>query len=157
MPPFDPDAFMATNVDQALDDQYVNHPIGEFRFMVDSFDSKVFKTMDRSDGSGTFTTFEIPLVSQDDAVKARMSRDKVTVRYKGFLDFDSNGQLDFSKGKNVKLGMLRTAVGQNEAGKPWNFQMLSGAGPIMGKVVETSDKKDSTIKYTEVSRVTKIS
>lgn len=154
---FDPDSFMSQKIDQALSDKFEQVPEGDYKFMVDDFDSSIFRTNDRKDNSGTFTTFEIPLVLQDEAVKAKLGRDKVTVRYKGFLDFDDKGQLDFRQGKNVKLGMLRSALGQNVPGQPWSFEMLKGAGPVMGRVIHTKNDKDKDNPFTEVSRVAKIS
>ena len=42
------------------------------------------------------------------------------------LDITSEGALDMGEGKNVQLGRLREAVGQNASGKPWAPAMLIG-------------------------------
>jgi len=43
-----------------------------------------------------------------------------------WLDVDESGGLDFGRGKNVQLGRLRAAVNQNNAGEPWQPNMLLG-------------------------------
>jgi hypothetical protein len=49
-----------------------------------------------------------------------------------WLDVDDNGNLDTSEGRNVGLGRLRKALGQNEGA--WNPPMMKGKGPVMVKV-----------------------
>ncbi|MGH2638967.1 MAG: hypothetical protein ACRDF4_06765, partial [Rhabdochlamydiaceae bacterium] len=44
-----------------------------------------------------------------------------------FLELTSSGAIDFGKGKNVGLGRLREALGQNKIGKPWSFNMIRGS------------------------------
>ena len=65
-----------------------------------------------------------------------------------------NGQLEWGKNKNIDLGQLRNAVGQNTAGA-WHIGMLSGAGPFVGRVEKkTGQRKDkSEFETREVGRV----
>lgn len=64
----------------------------------------------------------------DDAgVTAVTGREKNSVRQSIFLDMTDHGTLDAGKGKNVGLGKLREALGQNQKGKPWSFGSLVGA------------------------------
>ena len=56
----------------------------------------------------------------------------------------------FGSNKNVKLGRLREALGQNKNGQAWSFGMLKGAGPI--KVSIEPDKKNPE----DYSRVVKV-
>lgn len=152
--PFDPTTFMSQNFDTPMATKLEICPAGDFRFIVDDFDvEKVFRTIDGK--NGPFTVWEIPCVLQDEAVKAKLGRDKVIVRYKGYLDFNDDGTLAFGPNKNVKIGQLREALGQN-AGS-WNFGMLRGAGPFMGRVVHVPNDKDKDNPYVEISRVVKIS
>ena len=101
------------------------------------------------------STCEIPIEITDQRAKDLLKRDKVLTRYRFFLDLRSDGSLDTGQDKNVKLGQLRAAVGQNGP-QPWNFGMLRGAGPFLARVKQTSDKKDPEVKYAEVTRVTKL-
>ena len=47
------------------------------------------------------------------------------------LDLTPSGSLDTSKGKNIGLGRLREAVGQNKPGQAFSFQNLPG---LMAKI-----------------------
>lgn len=47
------------------------------------------------------------------------------------LDIDENtGKLDMGPNKNVRLGQLRKALGQNIPGRPWSIPMMKGKGPF---------------------------
>ena len=74
------------------------------------------------------------------------------------LDIGGDGGLDFGPNKNVNLGKVRDAVGQNAAGA-WGPVQLRGAGPVMVKVTHnTFKRKDGTEgKRAEVTRVARIS
>lgn len=162
MSEFDPNTFMNQNFDAPKGDTVMQQcPEGEFRAMIDDFDANAFRSFEGKEGSRSagksFTVFSPPFAIQDGAVQQELGRDKVVVYHKGiFLDFGSDGGLDFSKGKNVGLNQLRDAVGQNVQG-PWSFASLKGAGPVMVKVVHESDSNDPDKKYARVSKVTKIS
>lgn len=164
MTTFDPATFMNQTVDQPIADDYVLCPEGEYQAIVDDFDETVFRTNEfvYSKGPnaglpGEMTTFECPWVIQDDRVKLALGRDKVVVTEPIILDFDSNGALDHGPNKNVKLGQLRTAVGQNSAGA-WSISNLKNAGPSMVRVVhrEITRKDKSKFKKAEVDRVVPI-
>lgn len=55
--------------------------------------------------------------------KQRLGRDKFVARQGFFLDTE-NGKISNAKGKNVKLGALRDAIGQNAPG--WTLNSLPG-------------------------------
>lgn len=157
---FDPSTFMNQTVDAPMDTVFQQCPEGEYRAMIDDFDGNAFDSFQGKEGTKsegkTFVTFKPPFVIQDAAVQAELERDKVVVYHSGiFLDFDEAGRLDFGKGKNVGLGQLRDAVGQNAEG-PWTFDALKGAGPVMVKVVHEADKNDAEKKYARVKKVTRI-
>lgn len=161
MSPFDPSTFMNETIDAPKGDTTIQQcPEGEFRAMIDDFDENAFRNFDAKEGSKSagknFTVFQPMFVIQDAAVQAELEREKVSVPHRGiFLDFDSSGALDFSKGKNVDLNRLREAVGQNEAGQ-WNFSMLKGAGPVMVQVKQIADKDDPEKKFSKVTKVVAI-
>ena len=96
---------------------------------------------------------EINCILVDEGVKAKLARDKVTVRMRVGLDIDeAGGGLATAEGKNVQLGRLRSALNQNNAG--WKPNDLLGAGPFIGKVVHTTTANGT---YADIQRVTKIS
>lgn len=158
---FDPDTFMNQQMDAPQGDTVILQcPEGEFRAMIDDFDSNAFRSFTGKEGSKNpgkeYTVFEPGFVIQDAAVQQELGRDKVVVRSKAiWLDFANDGSLDFGKGKNVDLNRLRDSVGQNVPG-PWSFASLKGAGPVMVKVVHEADKDDPEKKYARVAKVTKI-
>jgi hypothetical protein len=155
---FDPNTFMSQSIDAQLDVNVKLCPEGEYRAMVDDFNAEdVFRTFTSEKNGKDYTVFSPPFVIQDATVQAELERDKVTVFHKGmFIDIGPNGELDTGKGKNVDLGRLRDAVGQNQPG-PWSFNNLKGAGPLMVKVVHEADRNDPERKYARITRVVKIS
>lgn len=143
--------FLQGTIDQPMDTEYQLCPEGKFQAMIADFDEKAcelvdftFKKGPNAGQPGSMVKFNLPFSIQDDAVKAQMGRDTVHVEYQLILDRDNLGQLDWSKGKNVKLGQVRDAVGQNVSG-PWSIFNLRGAGPCYVNVVhETYRRKDGT-------------
>lgn len=77
-------------------------------------------------------------------------REDNNIRQNVWLDLTASGNLDLGRGKNVGLGKLRTALGQNDPSEPWGF------GHIVGQVAKlrTSQRlgDDGTI-YAEVKNV----
>lgn len=165
MTTFDPDTFMQQTIDEPIQDEYILCPEGEYQAVIDEFTAEsAFRTNEfeykkgpNAGLPGEMTTFSCPWVIQDDRVKVALGRDKVVVFEPIILDFDSNGKLDTGVNKNVKLGQLKTAVGQKDA-KPWGIHMLQNAGPCMVRVkhkeIELRDKSKKRIA--EVDRVVPI-
>ncbi len=163
MSPFDPNTFMQQTVDAPMETEFQLCPIGEYRAMIDDFDDKAFEQFDftykqgpRAGEPGSMTRFNLPWIINDDAVKASMGRDKVVVSQNLILDV-KDGLLEWGKDKNVNLGRVRQAVGQNTPGA-WSPSQLRGAGPAIVKVDHTTyTRKDGTEgKRAEVVRVTKL-
>ena len=71
------------------------------------------------------------------------------VRQSVLLDLTPTGGLDMGKGKNVTLGRLRDAVGQNSEGRPWAPTMLQG----QVAVVNVTHRLDGDKVYTDVKGV----
>lgn len=138
---FDPEAFMQTTVDQPLEFERTLVPEGEYRLWVDDFDSSIFETFNfeykrgpNAGQQGSLTKATVPIVVDDDKVRALFQTDKVRVYHECTLDLDPDtGLLLFGPNKNIAVGQLRHAVGQNSPG-PWAFPNLRGAGPFMGKI-----------------------
>lgn len=155
--PFDPDTFMNQNVDQPLAENFTPIPTGDYQMMVGDFDRSAFgvaKWTDKQSGEEREQiTFECPMVLQAPEVAAKMQRDKLVSTYRMFIDLDATGQIDASPDKNVKLGRLRKALGQNNPGLPWNFNMLKNQGPVMGRIGHREDKHDKERKFAEVVSV----
>lgn len=162
---FDPDTFMQSTVDAPLETEFKLCPPGEYQAMIDDFTSDAFEQIDfeykkgaKAGTPGTMLKLTIPFVIDSDKAKAELNRDKVTVTKQVILDRDQNGNLDFGTNKNIELGRVRDAVGQNTPG-PWAVSKLRGAGPVMVKVEHIEYKRNdgSKGKRAEVTRVVKLS
>lgn len=161
---FDPDEFMSATIDQPLEVERTLCPEGEYKARIDDFTRDAFETFEfeykrgpNAGQQGSMTKFSCPIVIDDDKVKADMGVDKVLVFYQCTLDFDDKGQLAWGKNRNIDLGKLRNAAGQNQPG-PWSPSMLRGAGPFMVKVAHrTGKRKDgSPFKVAEIARLAPI-
>lgn len=166
---FNPDVFSKPMDPMAT--VYETCPEGEFQMMLDSDPKQVQVTTDergvyvgikqhkgvsqRTGDAYDFTDWTLNCIVMDEGVKKRLGREQVFVRLRLRLDFDEAGDLAKGPNQNVGLGQLRDVLGQNKPG--WAKEMLLGAGPFIGKVVQTSDQTDPLKKYADVKRVTKIS
>lgn len=157
---FDPSQFMS-QPSAPMATSFENVMEGEYIFMLDTeIEFKEIKWQDKNTGADRSAPIaQLQLIMQDAgkgaAEKARLQRDVVKVRCDVSLDLDSNGQLDVGPNKNVLLGQLRDALGQNTPG--WTFGQLKGAGPVVGKVSHRADKNDPSKKYVEVKKFAKVS
>lgn len=155
MSPFDAEAFLNTNVTGPLSTAPVLCPEGEYKAFVDDSDKAIQFASGEKDGT-PWASANILFQIHDESVKAQLKRDKVLVPMKAFLDLKEDGSgLDLSEGKNVSLGRLRKALDQNDG--TWSPLMMKGKGPVMVKVGHSSDKSDPTLKYANITRVSKIS
>lgn len=158
---FDADAFMNTAVDAPMATAMSGVPEGEYVAMVGDFDSSAFKSISYTDKKSgqqvNRQVLEIPFVIDDANLKAQLGREQVTHRESYWLDFDANGKLDTGPDKNVNLGKLRDALGQNVAGQSWAPAMLRNMGPLKIVIKTRSDKNDPEKKYTNITKYAKIS
>jgi hypothetical protein len=135
---FNEEDFMSQAAD-AMDTQYQNCPEGQFQAVIESVKAPRAGLKDKN--GNPFYPAEVQWNILDENVKKELGRDKVLVRQTLFLDI-TNGKLDFSKGKNVPLGILRDAINQNVAG--WTFGQLVGAGPALVTVKHDTGKDGVT-------------
>lgn len=148
---FDPDKFMQTTVDQPFETERTLCPAGEYKMVVDDFTSEAFEAIEfeykkgeRAGTKGVMHKFNCPFVILDDKVAADLDQEKVIVYKTINLDLDDDGNLVWGKNKNIALGQLRNAVGQNGPG-PWAPSQLRGSKTFIGKVEHrTGKRKDGT-------------
>jgi len=153
---FDPNQFMSSAVDP-MNTQMEVVPEGDYRFLIDGdpkqLTPKNLKGISqRTNEPYDFWQIELLCFCLDDAVKQKLGRDKVTVRLRLNLDLDATGRLEVGANKNIGLGQLRDALGQNKPG--WSPQMLLGAGPFIGKVKHNTTDKGT---FADIQRVARIS
>lgn len=84
-----------------------------------------FKKGDRAGQPGYRMTVKWEIDDPDKSIEKEIGR-KPIVTQSIMLDITSEGALDMGEGKNVQLGRLREAIGQNANGRPWAPAMLIG-------------------------------
>lgn len=82
-----------------------------------------------------YVNLEVHWIVDDEEQRQKTQREKIIVRQSVFLDLTPTGGLDMGKGKNVQLGRLREALGQNSPTKSWRFGDIVG-GMVKGMVVQ---------------------
>ena len=103
-----------------------------------------------SDKGNAWVAVNVTWEIDDEGVRAATSMERPTCRQSIFLDIAESGALDMSEGKNIGLGRLREAVGQNGEGS-WGFGMLEGAAAVVR--VEHSEGKNPGDIYANVVAV----
>jgi len=117
---FDPQAFMETAVVGAMDTKTPIWPPGEYIARITKVDIKPWESAERGTSG---LRADLYLETDDPRVTSAGAR---TLVHGIMLDLNEQGGLDDGRGKNIKLGQVREAVGQNEKGKEWKFPMLIG-------------------------------
>lgn len=116
MSTFNPETFLNTPVEAPLSTEYTPIPEGEYTAVIE-------KVEPRTVGQDSKPVLDI--VWRLDAPDSEDAHEK-SVRQTIWLDVTAQGSLDYGKGKNVQLGRLRDAVGQNQPGQAWMPSMLVG-------------------------------
>lgn len=144
---FDPEAFLNSTTDQPSETQYTPIPDGDYRGLID--DVKLRQAKDSVILDLMWHLLEVP-----QEVLTALGRDKALVRQTLFLDIE-NGVLATGANRNVQLGKVRDAVGQNVSGQIWSPRMLKGAGPCVLRIVVKPRKDDASIMENQITRVAK--
>lgn len=114
---FNPDTFLNTTTTDANETTYTPVPEGEWTAVIKEIKPRAAKES---------AILDVVWGVDDQAVIDATGMKNPIVRQTVFLDLTEQGGLDKGKGKNVQLGKLREAVGQNQNGKPWQPGMLIG-------------------------------
>lgn len=131
-------------------------PEGEWLFIIDTDPAQLQPKNVKGISSRTgkpydFWQIELNCHCQSEEPKAKLGRDKLMVRMRLNLDLDPSGRPMTGPDKNVQLGRLREALGQNTPG--WSPKSLLGAGPFIGKVEHQTGEKGTFANIERVSRV----
>jgi hypothetical protein len=139
---FDPELFMDAEVEGEMETKYTPIPDGDYVAMID-------EKLDLKEVNGQ-PVVDLYHIIDDPELAEKMAMERISVKQSLFLDVADDGSLAFGPNKNVKLGKLREALGQNQAGQIWSIKMLAGAGPLRIKVGSRPDRNDATIIYNDV-------
>lgn len=152
---FNPDTFLQTNYADATSTATVLLPKDDYVGVIkDLVPRQVQGTKDPSKYY-LFLDFQVE-IGTPGALKEELGRDISRIRDSISIELlEGSNAIDMGKGKNVKLGRLRDAAGQNISGEAWNPSMLNGAAVKVSVIQEPSDK-DPTIKYNRISAYGKI-
>ena len=144
MSTFDADTFLSTQTTEKTASHYTPIPEGEYQAMIED-------VVVRQPKEGMLI-LDVTYSILDENVKAQLGLERATARQSIFLDLAPSGGLAVGPNKNVRLGKVREAAGQN-TGKPWAPAMLRGAGPMLIKIKHRVDQDDPDTVYTDVARV----
>lgn len=146
---FDPETFLNTSIDQAMETRYTTLPAAEYNAFIADISARTMQINGQAS-----TLLDIDYMINDEALASKLNLKELKVRQGIFLDVGPDGKtLLFGPNKNVRLGRVREAVRQNQPNKPWSFGMLRGAGPVKITVEVEPDKKDPTVMYNRVTKV----
>lgn len=145
---FDKDTFLNQSVTGANETNFTPIPEGEYKnCYIDDIAIRMVKSKDSGD---EVPVLDVIWVVPDENVRKLLGMEKPQVKDGIFLDLDEAGNISFGLNKNVKLGRTRDALGQNDPKKPWNLNMLRGAGPATLKITHWSNEKGT---FSQVDRV----
>lgn len=148
---FNADTFLNATVQAAMDTAVTPIPEGDFPFQISKVEinSGTIKNGDRA--GKTWAQLKMRCLCLDPNVAAELGREEANQNMFVFLDLteDESG-LDIGTGKNVDLGKLREAVGQNDEDEEWMPSMLQG-GTFLG-TVKHKFREDSQDAYGEMVR-----
>lgn len=131
MSAFDPESFLHQETEAQFETEYTKIPDGDYTALIEKVEGKQI-TSGQIIADVTYSLMDV------DKLKTELNLQQALVKQGLFLDYE-NGVLAEGANQNVNLGKLREAVGQNKKGKPWNFGMLVGAGPLVIHVVIDGD------------------
>jgi hypothetical protein len=156
---FNAEQFLQTTVTEANSTELLNVPEGEYVAVSgpvtpENFRSYDIKKGDRAGTKGYALDLEWMINDESGALKAYLGR-APKVRHSLNLEIRADGSLEFGKGRNVELGRLRDALGQNGSGQPWAMPML-GSQVAKIKVKHTLDAATGRT-YVNVTSVAKVS
>ncbi len=149
---FDPDTFLETEFEGALDTVVIPVPIGEYQGQIENVKGRTFT--DKEGTARAVMDVRWHVLTLDARIAAELGLEKPTVRQTIFLDLTEQGAVDWGKGKNTQLGKLKAAVGQNADGKKWKPKMLMSQIATL-KIGHKPDGNDKTILYANVDKVSK--
>ncbi len=119
--------FLQQTTDQALDERLDPCPAGDWQAQAGKPEIKDFtyKSGEREGETGYRMVIRWTIL--DEEAKQAVDRDTLTVQQSLLLDLTPDGAgLDMGKGKNIGLGQIRAALGQNEPGQEWSPIMIEG-------------------------------
>lgn len=127
-------------------------PIGAGTQLVgEILDISVRVNQGKQDPSKTYTGLDVKI--KCDTTMVAGQPEQVTLKDGFVLDLNDSGNLDWSVGKNRRLGMYRESLGMNVAGQPFSIKQMLGRGI---KITVKHRIADDGQVYEEVGQVMKV-
>jgi hypothetical protein len=136
---FNAEAFKASAVSDVNADRFTPIPEGEYRGVITKTDVAAGES-----ARGPWARYDVTVEVTDPQTQELRS-----VRGGLMLDLNESGGLATGPNKNIKLGQLRTAIGLNTPGKPFNWSDPIGKSVVI-LVSHRADKEDVTKVYEDV-------
>ena len=150
---FNPELFLQTSYNQETSTKSEPLEPGEYVGLIQNLNPR--QVQGKQDPTKTYVFLDMEIkVNTPPEQLARVGRESSNLRYSVGVEFNESGAIDMGKGKNIGLGRLREAVGQNVSGQPWSPAMLNNQ-MVKVKVGQTPNPKDSSIIWNEITAVGK--
>ena len=154
---FNESDFLSGAVTGSLDTVRPKVPKGQYRGIIKEL--KTRQNAGQKDPSKMYTSIDLMVELQlSPEAQQEMNTDQanITRRYGFLIDLTPDGKgLDMGKGKNVDLGRVREALGQNDPAKPWKPLDLVGQIALW-KVDHRPNKDKPGEVYDEIVEVGKL-
>lgn len=141
-------------INDAQDDvpsaDFIATPEGEYPMYVKPGSTKIVQG--ESD-KGKWAMYTATAVVDDQAAREATNMENPTAKVRFFLDVNDSGALVKGTNRNVTLGKLLKATGQDRPG--WSYAGIEGVN-FRGKVKHIADKKDATRIAAEVVAFAKL-
>jgi hypothetical protein len=127
---FNVETFLNETVDAAeLDTQRIPVPPGEYTGQIgtEKGDVDIRHGISKKNGR-PWMSLQLKVRITDANLAAQLKKEPnepIVLYYNTFVDLNEHGKTDWRPQKNINLGKIRSAVGQNKAG-PWSFMQLAG-------------------------------
>jgi hypothetical protein len=127
---FNPEMFLNITTIDANSTELLQVPEGEYTAVTQGIGPDSFKRFPIKQGERAgqdFYRLDVVWLINDEGKAIEQSIGRAPKVTQGIgLDISKDGTLEMGKGKNVGLGQLREALGQNAAGRPWSMSQLGG-------------------------------
>lgn len=123
MSTFSPESFMNSQFTDANETTFKAVPEGEYQAVINKVEAATWQS---KDGTKSGLKLDLDWIVDDESVRQSTGMAEPHVKQSIMLDLTESGALAVGTNKNVNLGRLREAVGQNASGRPWSPPMLQG-------------------------------
>lgn len=148
---FDPNLILGSGSEEALSTRGIPIPVGEYLAQI--MDLVPRNVQGVKDTSKWYQFLDIKLeIKLSPEAQAELGRETTTRNHSVGLDLTAQGNLDYGRGKNIGLGRMREATGQNVPGQPWNPMMLKGQ-VVKVSVKHEPDPRDPDNKLDRIDKI----